>query len=97
MKSCKKCGSYAINPGKHGRDDMDLDLCDVCYWRKRAEVPALPERWRYCGINQRGTTGNWFGHAEIYGHGKAAIVDAQCDTLPALLQKLARKAREAGV
>lgn len=30
-----KCGSYAINPNLHGRDNTDLDLCDVCYWRKR--------------------------------------------------------------
>ena len=30
------CGSHAINPHLHGRDDTDLDLCDVCYWRKRA-------------------------------------------------------------
>ena len=36
MKKCK-CGSYAINPNHHGRDGTDLDLCDVCYWRKRAE------------------------------------------------------------
>jgi hypothetical protein len=35
MKQCK-CGSYAINPDSHGRDATDLDLCDVCYWRKRA-------------------------------------------------------------
>lgn len=35
---CKRCGSYAINPHCHGREeDIDLDLCDVCYWRKRAE------------------------------------------------------------
>ena len=27
----------AINPASHGRDKTDLDLCDVCYWRKRAE------------------------------------------------------------
>lgn len=32
------CGSHAINPGHHGRTEgADLDLCDVCYWRKRAE------------------------------------------------------------
>lgn len=31
-----KCGSYAINPHLHGRDNTNLDLCDVCYWRKRA-------------------------------------------------------------
>jgi ribosome-binding protein aMBF1 (putative translation factor) len=34
---CSRCGSYAINPHHHGRDQADLDLCDVCYWRKRAE------------------------------------------------------------
>lgn len=34
------CGSYAINPGQHGRTEgADLDLCDVCYWRKRAPEP----------------------------------------------------------
>lgn len=35
--NCKICGSFAINPHLHGRDDSDLDLCDVCYWRKRAD------------------------------------------------------------
>lgn len=36
--SCKNCGSYAINPYLHGRKPgIDLDLCDVCYWWKRAE------------------------------------------------------------
>lgn len=31
-----KCGSYAINAHAHGRKHgVDLDLCDVCYWRKR--------------------------------------------------------------
>lgn len=35
--SASGCGSYAISPGYNGRDDTsDLDLCDVCYWRKRA-------------------------------------------------------------
>jgi hypothetical protein len=39
MNSCTRCGSYAINPAIHGRTKgADLDLCDVCYWRKRAEV-----------------------------------------------------------
>lgn len=39
MDQCKRCGSYAINPHEHGRDpNEDLDLCDVCYWRKRAEA-----------------------------------------------------------
>ena len=35
MSMCK-CGSYAINHHAHGRDGSDGDLCDVCYWRKRA-------------------------------------------------------------
>ena len=42
MKACK-CGSYAINHHCHGRDGSDDDLCDVCYWRKRAEQPAQQE------------------------------------------------------
>lgn len=34
------CGSAAINMRMHSRQPMvDLDLCDVCYWRKRAECP----------------------------------------------------------
>jgi hypothetical protein len=38
MNSCTRCGSYAINPASHGRTKgADLDLCDVCYWRKREE------------------------------------------------------------
>ena len=41
----------AINPHMHGRDNADLDLCDVCYWRKRANgaKPTLSEvleAWR---------------------------------------------------
>ncbi len=39
-RSCSNCRSGAINPGHHGRaEDTDLDLCDVCYWRKRAPEP----------------------------------------------------------
>jgi len=38
MSKCIRCNSNAINPNLHGREsDVDLDLCDVCYWRKRAE------------------------------------------------------------
>ena len=37
MEQCK-CGSYAINPEHHGRGGTDADLCDVCYWRKRADI-----------------------------------------------------------
>ena len=38
MIPCTRCRSYAINPRAHGRDGSDPDLCDVCYWRKRAEA-----------------------------------------------------------
>jgi len=35
---CRQCGSYAINDNLHGREKgIDLDYCDVCYWRFRAE------------------------------------------------------------
>lgn len=55
---CKICGSMAINPHMHGRDNADLDLCDVCYWRKRAngakptlsEVLAKLERGTFCDV-----------------------------------------------
>lgn len=36
--NCRVCGSFAINHFLHGRDGSDGDLCDVCYWRKRAEI-----------------------------------------------------------
>ena len=37
MNICRVCSSLAINPHMHGREDgVDLDLCDVCYWRTRA-------------------------------------------------------------
>jgi hypothetical protein len=35
---CAQCQSCAINPHLHGRDDTRLDLCDVCWWRNRAEA-----------------------------------------------------------
>ena len=35
---CKWCGSYAINHNSHGRDGSDGELCDVCYWMKRADI-----------------------------------------------------------
>jgi Zn-finger protein len=38
MKQCK-CGSYAINPHLHGRQpDLFTYMCDVCYWRHKAET-----------------------------------------------------------
>lgn len=35
---CTRCGSFAINAHLHGRDGGRLDLCDVCWWRNRAEL-----------------------------------------------------------
>lgn len=37
MKPCVDCRSWAVNPHSHGRDNTRLDLCDVCYWRTKAE------------------------------------------------------------
>jgi len=34
---CTRCGDTIKNSTKHGRDGKDSELCDVCYWRKRAE------------------------------------------------------------
>lgn len=34
MNSCTRCGSLHCYERIKG---ADLDLCDVCYWRKRAE------------------------------------------------------------
>lgn len=38
MKACDRCRSFAINDGKNGRPKgVDTHLCDVCYWRGKAE------------------------------------------------------------
>ena len=38
-KPCTRCRNYGINEHHHGRIvGTDSDLCDVCYWRKRAEA-----------------------------------------------------------
>jgi len=44
MSICIRCRSHAINHHRHGRDGSDPDLCDVCYWRKRADDAADIER-----------------------------------------------------
>ena len=42
MRQCRVCNSHAINPGHRGRpawkENVDNDLCDVCFWRTRAEA-----------------------------------------------------------
>ena len=46
IKQCA-CGSFAINPNRHGRDVHNTDLCDVCYWKDRAEkVEQQAARYR---------------------------------------------------
>ena len=42
-RSCKHCGSQAINPGFRERPQgIDLDLCDVCFWRVKAQPEPRP-------------------------------------------------------
>lgn len=53
---CNRCGSYAINHNQHNRDGSDPNLCDVCYWRKRAEASALDSKF-LDAIEQRGGDG----------------------------------------
>ena len=65
MGKCIKCGSYAINHGLHGRDGIDPDLCDVCYWRKRADDAADEiDRLRECLRNIRNFTGPYHPFAK---------------------------------
>ena len=48
------CKSLAINPHVHGREkDVDPHLCDVCYWRKRAQTNALSGALRESVQHQR--------------------------------------------
>ena len=45
--TCKNCGSLAINHHAHGRDGSEKKLCDVCYWRTKAQqqkLEAIDER-----------------------------------------------------
>jgi hypothetical protein len=46
------CGSYAINPHLHGRmNGIDMDKCDVCYWRSAAESAIkFAERTAQCEV-----------------------------------------------
>ena len=70
MRGCKKCGSYAINEHLHGRDGSDSDLCDVCYWRKRADGLLEAFKLHICAFD-----GDSIGEiAEDYGKGTAARI-----------------------
>lgn len=66
---CKNCCSYAINPGKHGRDaTSDLDLCDICYWRKRAEATQMKFSKCYAYRVDRASGKRWYV-AQLPGDG----------------------------
>ena len=39
--NCSRCASYAINHQCHGRDGSGDTLCDVCYWRGKAELAEI--------------------------------------------------------
>ena len=56
VRRCTRCRSGAINPSDHGRTEgVDLDLCDVCYWRKRESAPKVDTRTdsdRYAELRQ---------------------------------------------
>jgi len=74
---CSRCGSYAINHNSHGRDGSDPDLCDVCYWRKRADGNE-ELRWRLSDWQDSFTTA-W----------KTPCPDeVHCSCVPALRVKL---------
>lgn len=65
---CVKCGSYAINHNEHGRDGSDGDLCDVCYWRKRAVSAA------WISVDERSPAeGSWVTFARIFNYEVCAV------------------------
>lgn len=49
MNQCK-CGSYAINHDRHGRDSYPIrdDLCDVCFWRGISQQKPKPGTCKDC-------------------------------------------------
>jgi hypothetical protein len=86
MGKCKECGSFAINHNQHGRDGSDPDLCDVCYWRKRAK-PALV-------IIDRETAIQWANEAGMINFGGA---NWQCvtDQIQQIITRAQNEAYEA--
>jgi len=64
---CKSCGSYQFNLHQKGIDQGDL--CDVCYWKKRAlngeEVAKFA--WNY--------------HLAVYSLAKAINIDDSEETI----------------
>jgi YHS domain-containing protein len=71
MSACTRCSSMAINPHCHSRlQDIDLDLCDVCYWRKRAEPIQIKDLLREHGAHKSDTPGgrHWYFTSEERFH-----------------------------
>lgn len=56
---CKRCKSMAINHHLHGRDGSGKDLCDVCYWREKAEELESALNAAHCEIDAWVETSNY--------------------------------------
>lgn len=92
MKPCS-CGSYAINQHLHGRMlGVDLDLCDVCYWRKRAAVVAMSDEQIILTLAAEFTDANDRGDAAA--DALEALPDDQDDYESAGLQQASEAADE---
>ena len=99
--SCIRCRSYAINPRLHGRDDTDLDLCDVCYWRARAESndtlraqleAAEAERLRLVEcLEQANHNAEEFERKWYLTQDRAEAAEAECGRLVEALEGIANQ------
>lgn len=68
MTTCRVCRSHAINPHLHGRTEaVDLDLCDVCYWRSRAEAQAEELKALRGYLLEEHRVGGMFSFSKKYG------------------------------
>ena len=69
MAKCAECGSYAINHHCHGRDGSDPELCDVCYWRKRAseldQARLTSEYWKACHLTANAVIDQYRAEVEM--------------------------------
>lgn len=99
MSQCKRCSSHAINPTLHGRQPgVDLDLCDVCYWRMRAETFINTDSIRrslqgglsyeeiYIACRNVGINLECGGCASEFYSGHSEEHDKNCSRLPPLYQ-----------
>ena len=91
MTQCARCGSYAVNHHKHGRDGSDGHLCDVCYWRTRAEASATDAaRYRWLATRCRSTAEHGGGRWSIVVDGPAPVRDDCKDALDAAVDAAMR-------